>query len=191
MGQGVRGIVGTLNDANTAYISRFSREDRGEYTPANTENTDSSRSVYSSSCDVTASGSTQGVAGRQAEQADYDGENAENDRYLKGFNSNYTAEAVEQLCGDTADRTDKFSKRLISQGIDINVNVLNPVLHTFTLEEGAIVNVYDSCRMGTCSCDYQLSGEMLQLKPCRFAYLVCLGTAECKRALGWLMTIWT
>ena len=58
---------------------------------------------------------------------------------------------------------------------------MNPWLHTFTTEEGAIVNVYDSCRQGTCSCDYQLSGEKLQLKPCRFAYLVSLGTAECKK----------
>ena len=38
--QGVRGIVDFLNDANAAYISRLSREDRGEYTPANTEKTD-------------------------------------------------------------------------------------------------------------------------------------------------------
>ena len=180
--QGVRGIVGTLNYANTAYISPLSREDREEYTPASTEKNDRGRSVYSSSRDVTASGSTQDVASRQAEQADYGGENAENIRYLKGFNSNYTSEAVEQLCGDTADRTDKFSKGLIGQEIDINVNVLNPVVHTITSEEGAIVNVYDSCRKGICSCDYQLSGERLQLKPCRFAYLVSLGTAECKKA---------
>ena len=35
--EGVGGIVGTLNDASTAYISRLSREDGGEYTPASTE----------------------------------------------------------------------------------------------------------------------------------------------------------
>ena len=104
VGQGVGGIVDTLNDANTAYISRLSREDRGEYTPANTENTDCGRSVCPSSRDVTASGSTQDVASQQAEQADYGGEKAENIRYLKGFNSNYTSEAVEESCGDTADR---------------------------------------------------------------------------------------
>ena len=170
------------SSSSDAYISRLSRKDRGEYTPANTENTDHGRSVCPSSRDVTASGSTQDVASQQAEQADYGGEKAENIRYLKGFNSNYTSEAVEESCGDTADRTEIFSKVLIGQETDVNVNVLNPVVHTFTLEEGAIVNVYDSCRMGTCSCDYQLSGEKLQLKPCRFAYLVSLGTAECKKA---------
>ena len=180
--QGVSGIVDCLNDGNTAYISRLSREGEGEYTPASTEKTDRGRSGYTSSRDVTATGSTQGVASRQAEQADYGGENVENIRYLKGFNSNDTSEAVEQVCGDTADRTEIFSKGLTGQETDLNVNVLNPVLHTFTSEERAIVNVYDSCRMGTCSCDYQLSGEILQLKPCRFAYLVSLGTAECKRA---------
>ena len=73
--EGFRGIVETLNDANTAYIRTLSREtsreDRGEYTPASTEKNDRGRSVYTSSRDVTASGSTQDVAGRQAEQADY------------------------------------------------------------------------------------------------------------------------
>ena len=181
VGQGVRGIVDTLNDVNTAYISRLSRECRGEYTPASTEKTDRGRSVGPSSHDVTASGSTQDVASQQAKQADCGGENAENIRYLKGFNSNYTSEAVEEWCGDTANRTKIFSEVLIGQETDVNVNVLNPVLHTFTSEEGAIVNVYDSCRKGTCTCDYQLSGERLQLKPCRFAYLVSLGTAECKK----------
>ena len=140
--------------------------------------------MYASSRDVTASGSTQGVASRQAEEADYRGENAENIRYLKCSNSNCTSETVEQQCGDTADRTDKFSKGLIDQKVDVIVNVLNPVIHTFTSEEGAIVNVYDSCRKGTCTCDYQLSGERLQLKPCRFAYLVSLGTAECKKPMN-------
>ena len=180
--QGVRGIVDTLNDTNGAYISRLSREGGGEYTPANTENTDRGRSVYSSCRDVTASGSTQHIASGQAEEADCMGENAENIRYLKDFNSSYTSEAVEESCRDTAHRTDKFSKVLIGQETDVNVNVLNPVLHTFTSEGGAIVNVYDSCRKGTCICNYQLSGERLQLKPCRFAYLVSLGTAECKKA---------
>ena len=127
------------------------------------------RKKPTSSRDVTASGRTQGVASRQAEQADYRGENIR-------------SEAVEQLCGGTADRTENFSKGLIGQETDVNVNVLNPVLYTFTSEEGAIVNVYDSCRKGACTCDYQLSGERLQLKPCRFAYLVSLGTAECKKA---------
>ena len=178
--EGFGDIVETLNYANTAYISRLSREIRGEYTPASTETNDCGRSVCPSSRDVTASGSTQDVEGRQGEQAN-SYRKAENNRYLKGFNSNYTSEAVEEPCGDTAVRTDKFSKGLIGQETDINVNVLNPLVHTFTMEEGAIVNVYDSCRQGTCSCDYQLSGEKLQLKPCRFAYLVFLGTAECKK----------
>ena len=141
VGQGVRDIVDCLNDVNTAYISRLSRESGGEYTPASTENTDRGRSVGPISRDVTASGSTQGVASRQAQEADCSGENAENIRYLKCSNSNYTSEAVEQQCGDTADRTDTFSKGLIDQEIDVNVNVLNPVVYTFTSEERAIVNV--------------------------------------------------
>ena len=103
VGQGVRDIVDCLSDVNTAYISRLSRESRGEYTPASTEKNDHGRSVYSSSRDVTASGRTQDVASRQAEQADGRGENDENIRYLKDFNSNYTSEAVEQQCVDTAD----------------------------------------------------------------------------------------
>ena len=103
VGQGVRVIVECLNDVNTAYISRLSREGDGEYTPASTEKTDLGRLVYASSRDVMASGSTQGVASRQAEEADYSGENAENIRYLKCSNSNYTSEAVEQQCGDTTD----------------------------------------------------------------------------------------
>ena len=40
VGQGVRDIVDSLNDVNTAYISRLSRECGEEYTPARTENTD-------------------------------------------------------------------------------------------------------------------------------------------------------
>ena len=113
--EGCGGTVETLNGADTAYISRLSREDRGEYTPAGTEKNDHGWSVYTSSHDVTASGSTQDLAGRQAEQADYGCENAENIRYLKDFNSNYTSEAIEESCGDTPDRTDKFSKGLIGQ----------------------------------------------------------------------------
>ena len=107
--------------------------------------TDSGRSVYTSSRDVTASGSTQDVASRQGEQADCSYEKAENIGYLQVSNSYYTSEAVKKSCGDTADRTDKFSKGLIGQETDINVNVLNPVLHSFTTEEGAIVKVYDAC----------------------------------------------
>ena len=108
--EGFGDIVETLNDVNTAYISRLSRENSGESTHANTEKADSCRSVYSSSRDVTASRSTQGVASRQAEQADCDYEKMENDGYLKDFNSNYTSEAVDKSCGDTADRTEFFSK---------------------------------------------------------------------------------
>ena len=137
--EGFGDIVETLNDVNTAYISRLSRENVGESTPASTEKNDCGRSVYSSSRDVTASGSTQGVVSRQGDQADCDYEKTENDGYLKVFNSNYTSEAVEKLCGDTADRTDNFSKGLIGQETDINVNVLGPLVHSFTTEEGAIV----------------------------------------------------
>ena len=111
---------------NTAYISRLSRENVGESTPASTEKNDCGRSVYTSSRDVTVSGSTQGVASRQGEQADWDYKKTENDGYLKVFNSNYTSEAVDKSCGDTADRTDKFSKDLIGQETDINVNALDP-----------------------------------------------------------------
>ena len=182
MVEGFGGIVETLNGANTAYISRLSRENSGESTPASMGKTDCGRSGYTSSRDVTASGSTQDVASRQGEQAGCDYEKAENVGYLQVFNYNYTPEVVDKTCGDTFDRTDNFSKGLIGEETDVNVNVLDPLLHSFTTEEGAIVKVYDACRQGICSCDFQLSGEMLQLKPCRFAYLVSLGTAECKKA---------
>ena len=179
--EGLGGIVETLNDANTAYISRLSREKVGEYTPAGMGKTDCGWSVYTSSRDVTASGSTQDIASRQGAQADCSYEKTENSGYLQVFNSNYTPKVVDKTCGDTFDRTDNFSKGLIGKKIKFNANVLDP-LYSFTTEEGVIVKVYDECRQGICSCDYQLSGERLQLKPCRFAYLVSLGTAECKKA---------
>ena len=48
---------------------------------------DCGRSVYTSSRDVTASGSTQDVASRQGEQADCNYEKTENNGYLQVFNS--------------------------------------------------------------------------------------------------------
>ena len=179
--EGLGGIVETLNDANTAYISRLSREKVGESTPAGMGKNDCGRSVYTSSRDVTASGSTQDVASRQGEQADCNYEKTENNGYLQVFNSNYTPDVIDKTCGDTFDRTDNFSKGLLDEKIEFNVNVVDP-LYSFTTEEGVIVKVYDECRQGICSCNYQLSGERLQLKPYRFAYLVSLGTAECKKA---------
>ena len=161
----------TLNDANTAYISRLGREKDGEYTPAGMGKTDCGRSVYTSSRDVTASGSTQDVASRQGKQADCDYENAENEGYLQVYNTNCTPDIINKACGDTFDRTDNFSKGLLNEKIELNVNVLDH-LYSFSTEEGVIVKVYDECRQGICSCDYQLSGERLQ-----HAYLVSLGTA--------------
>ena len=176
--EGLGGIVETLNDANTAYMSRLSREKVGEYTPPGMGKTDCGRSVYPSSRDVTVSGSTQEVSGRGA---DCDYKKAENDGYLQVFNSDDTPDVINKTCGDTFDRTEIFSKGLLDKKIEFNVKVLDP-LYSFTTEEGVIVKVYDECRQGICSCNYQLSGERLRLKPCRFAYLVSLGTAECKKA---------
>ena len=120
--EGFGGIVETLNDANTAYISRLSREKVGEYTPASMGKTDCGRSVY------TASGSTQDVASRQGEQADCDYEKAEKDGYLQVFNSNCTPDVINKTCGDTFDRTDNFSKGLLDEKIEFNVNVLDPCI---------------------------------------------------------------
>ena len=89
-------------------------------------------------------------------------------------------EVIEDL-GDSSDRTDNFSKGSVSEKVDFNVNVNIPV-HVFTTSVGSIVKVYDDCVKGVCSCNYKLQREILQLKPCRFAYLVSLGTAECKKA---------
>ena len=108
--EGFGDIVETLNDVNTAYISHLSREKVGESTPAGMGKTDCGRSVCSSSRDVTASGSTQGVASRQGEQADYDYEKTENIGYLQVFNSSYTSEADEETCGDTSDEQMIFRK---------------------------------------------------------------------------------
>ena len=94
---------------NTAYISRLSREKVGEYTPAGMGKTDCGRSVYTSSRDVTASGSTQDVASQQGEQADCDYGYAEIDGYLQVFNSNCTPGIINKTCGDTFDRTEIFS----------------------------------------------------------------------------------
>ena len=66
-------------------------------------------------------------------------------------------------------------------GGKVDVKVTSDPIHVFTLAEGVIVKVYDESRQGICSCHYKLRGERLQLKPCRFAYLVSLGTAECKK----------
>ena len=44
---------------------------------------------------------------------------------------------------------------------------------TLTSPCGQIVNVFDSCVKGKCSCSYCIGGLKCQLKPCRFAALVC------------------
>ena len=55
-------------------------------------------------------------------------------------------------------------------------------IHVFTSWEDGNVKVYDDCTCGVSSCKYERGEQITPLKPCRFAYLVSLGTAECKEA---------
>ena len=48
--EGLGGIAESLNDVDTASISRLGREKDGEFTPANTEKADSNRLVYAKGC---------------------------------------------------------------------------------------------------------------------------------------------
>ena len=73
------------------------------------------------------------------------------------------------------------SKGIIPEAFETERNSVKVPIHVFTSSEGAIVKVYDECARGICSCDYSLQGERLQLKLCSIAYLVSLGTAECKQ----------
>ena len=50
------------------------------------------------------------------------------------------------------------------------------------------MKLYDECACGVCECQYMLGGEVTQLKLCRFAHLVSLGTAECKKAYSPLVS---
>ena len=163
------------NNMNTASIGSLGRENVREFRPANTG------LVYAKSCDVTASRSTQTGGGRQARVADEDAGKSKNNRYLHHSELKYVVGEVERGAGHSSDRTDEFSKVSVSGKTNFNVNVNKPI-HVFTLSEGVIVEVYDECVKGICFCDYKLQGGKLQLKLCRFAYLVSLGTAECKRA---------
>ena len=76
--------------------------------------------------------------------------------------------------GDRAYQTEIISEALVGEKVNVKVPIQG-----FTSTEAVIVKVYDDCARGICSCDYSLQGERLQLKPCRFAHLVPLGTAEC------------
>ena len=121
------------------------------------------------------------MANRQAGLADCDHEKVEINRYLDHSNLNCFAKEVNKACGDTATLTKHFSKGYFDGNDNVKVNVVDPV-YSFTTREGVIVKVHDECKQGICCCDYKLCGERLQLKPCRFAHLVSLGTAECKKA---------
>ena len=139
----------------------------------------SGRSVYAESRDVTASVG--------AGLADEDAGNRKNKRYLHHSALKDNVGGVEECLEHSSERTDESSKVSGSEKIDFKVNVNKP-LHVFTSSEGVIVNVFDECAKGICSCNYSLQGERLQLKPCRFAYLVSLGTAECKRVYELLIS---
>ena len=179
--EGFNSVQEELESDNKPCVSRSSLSNSVEPTPAGMGKTDQGRYVYTSSRDVTVSGSTQDAASWQAEQADRFHEKAEINRYLRDSNFNCIAEDVNKTCGDTSNRTKKNSQGLIDEKIEAKVSVVDPIC-SFTSREGVIVDVYDECKQGIYSCDYSLCGERLQLKPCRFAYLVCLGTAECKKA---------
>ena len=63
-----------------------------------------------------------------------------------------------------------------------NANVEKVLLfETDSSQSGHTVNVYDDCANGVCSCEYYLSGDKTQLKPCRFAYILSLCTQEDKQ----------
>ena len=81
------------------------------------------------------------------------------------------------------DRTQTFSK-----GFPKNGNYISSVDPIHVFNEGVNVKVYDECAQGRCTCRYDLGGETTELKPCRFAYLVSLGTADCKKAYDPLLS---
>ena len=138
-------------------------------------NSESSGLVHTKSRDVTAYRSTQTGADRQVGEADSDSVKSKNNRYLCHSELKCNVGEINETDGDSANQTDTFSNGSCSEKVDVKVNVNDPI-HVFTSPEGVIVEVYDDCVKGICSCDYKLHGEMLQFKPCRFAYLVSLGT---------------
>ena len=117
----------------------------------------------------------------QAGLADKDAEKVKNNRYLCHSELKSVVGDLNETVGDSSDRTEISSKGFCDEKDDVKVSVSDPI-YSFTSREGVIVKVYDECKQGICSCDNKLSGERLQLKPCRFAHLVSLGTAECKKA---------
>ena len=112
---------------------------------------------------------------------------AESDRLVYAKSRDVTASHSTQtgrgrqarVADDDAGKS-KNNRCLCHSELKCNVNVNQPI-HMFTSSEGVIVKVYDNCVKGVCSCIYKLQGEKLQLKPYRSAYLVSLGTAECKK----------
>ena len=179
----VQGLVDdpvVSNNSNTASRSRLGRENVGEFTPADMGQAESDRLVYTKGRVVTASCSTHTGMGRQAGVADEDARKSKNNRYLHHCELKDNVGEVKGGLGHSSDRTDEFPKGSVSEKVDFNVNVNNPI-HMFTSAEVVIVKVFDECVKGICSCDYKLQHEKLQSKPCRFAYLVSLGTAECKK----------
>ena len=179
--EGCGDIVDSLNDANTASVNILGRDKGEKSTPASMVKTDSGRSVYSETRDVTASEGAQDDSGRQAGLADKDEGICKNNRFLHHSELKCNVFEGEEGVGHLSFRTGDFSKASVSEGVDVEAEVNDPI-HVFTLSEGVIVKVFDECIKGICSCNYKLHGEMLQLEPCRFAYLVSSGTAECKRA---------
>ena len=166
----------------TANISRLGCDRSEGRGPANTVKTDRGQSVYTISRDVTASGEAQEDVSQQAKLADYDSGKVKKNRYSCHSELKEGVGEIDRVLGDNATRTNFFSKGLCVEKADVKVTNVVDHIHSFTSAEGVIVKVYDECKQGLCSCDYKLHGENLQLNPCRFAYLVSLGTAECKKA---------
>ena len=50
---------------------------------------------------------------------------------------------------------------------------INSPLFTYKSSEGTDVPVYQQCVDGSCSCVYMIKGIKSQLRPCRFAALLC------------------
>ena len=53
-----------------------------------------------------------------------------------------------------------------------SVDSTHPVV-SVTTPEGTVIHVYDDCVMGSCDCIHYIGDVRAQLKPCRFASVIC------------------
>ena len=74
---------------------------------------------------------------------------------------------------------------VVTEGIS-----LNELVGTFKSPQGTVVKVFNDCVAGICDCQYFIGDMLCQLKPCRFAAVVCEGSewAEPYVDLLWFIT---